>query len=55
MNVKVDDLLLREYGYEIAERAAILEFEAAFTREEAEAMAVKMSQWTEVTNQVDGQ
>jgi hypothetical protein len=41
MNVKVDDKLLREHGYEVAERAAILEFEAGFTREEAEAAAVE--------------
>jgi hypothetical protein len=43
----VNDKLLDEYGYEVAERAAILEFEAGMTREEAEWMAVIGSDLTE--------
>ena len=37
----VNDKLLDDYGYEVAERAAILEFEAGMSREEAERMAVR--------------
>jgi hypothetical protein len=40
----VNDKLLNEYGYEVAERAAILEFEAGMTREEAELVAVNEEQ-----------
>ena len=43
----MNDKLLDEHGYDVAERAAILEFEAAFTREEAEAMAVDMKEFSE--------
>jgi hypothetical protein len=40
----VNDKLLDEYGYEVAERAAILEFEAGMSREEAERVAVKAAE-----------
>lgn len=36
----VNDKLLDEHGYEVAERAAILEFDAGMSREEAERLAV---------------
>jgi hypothetical protein len=36
----MSDLLLLEFGYEVAERAAILEFEAGMSREEAERRAI---------------
>jgi hypothetical protein len=38
---QMTDLLLEQYGYEVAERAAILEYEAGMTREEAERVAVE--------------
>ena len=40
----MNDKLLDEYGYEVAERAAILEFEAGMSREEAERVAVKAAE-----------
>lgn len=43
----MNDKLLDEHGYDVAERAAILEFEAAFTRKEAEAMAIEMGKFKE--------
>jgi hypothetical protein len=36
----VDDELEKQHGYEIAERAAIYEYEAGMTREEAEKKAI---------------
>ena len=37
----MNDKLLDDHGYEVAERAAILEFDAGMTREEAERVAVE--------------
>jgi hypothetical protein len=42
--MKTKDELEEKYGYEVAERAAILESEARMTREDAERLAVKMEE-----------
>lgn len=43
----MSDKLLDEHGYDVAERAAILEFDANMTRDKAEALAVKVSELNE--------